>query len=51
MIIIILLGLSLSGIVALNEFQVKAAEEGKIIIVYILEAASSLYFAVSNILL
>ena len=51
MIIIILLGMSLSGIVALNEFIVKAAEEGRILEVYILEVASSLYFAVSNILL
>ena len=51
MIIIVLLGMSLSGIVALNEFQVKVAEEGRITEVYILEVVLSLYFAVSNILL
>ena len=51
MIIIVLLGMSLSGIVALNEFIVKAAKEGRITEVYILEVAPSLYLALSNILL
>jgi len=51
LIIIVLLGMSLSGEVAINEFLVKAAEEGRITELYILEVASSLYVAVSNILL
>ena len=51
MIKIVLLGMSLSGIVAINYFRIKAAEEGRITEVYILEVVSSLYFAVSNILL
>jgi len=43
--------MSLSGIVAINYFRIKAAEEGRITKIYILEAASSLYCAVSNNLL